>query len=331
MTDSEAVKQAIEALSYWGVTDCPPRLINNRENAVFEVRAPDGARAALRLHRPGYQSNDSILSELQFMDQLRQNGFMTPQPIATWSGELITPTNAFGRVASLLSWVEGVPLGETHVPFTWTTAKQKSLHFNLGRQIARMHNLTDQMVWQKSFTRPFWDIEGLLGENPFWGRFWENPGLTLSERDLILSAREKAKSELGQFKENSGDFGLIHADLVRENILVNGDDLSIIDFDDCGFGFRLYDIAVALFRSQDEPLIQDLTQLLRKGYQHERPLAENHWNLLPMFLMLRSFALLGWIIPRMNEGEGAERNTAFVRLAVAYASEFLSRSRAPTR
>jgi hypothetical protein len=40
---------------------------------------------------------------------------------------------------------------------------------------------------------------------------------------------------------------------VRENVLVNGDDIEMIDFDDGGHGWRMFDIATALFRNRDEP------------------------------------------------------------------------------
>ena len=53
---------AVNAMAEWGITDCTPRLIKYRENAVFEVRAPDAPRAALRVHRQGYHSADSLAS-----------------------------------------------------------------------------------------------------------------------------------------------------------------------------------------------------------------------------------------------------------------------------
>jgi len=40
--------------------------------------------------------------------------------------------------------------------------------------------------------------------------------------------------------------GLIHADLHLGNALFWSDEVRVIDFDDCGFGYWLYDIAFAL-------------------------------------------------------------------------------------
>ena len=61
MSDAEVLAQAVEAAGFWG--GCvAPRLIKNRENAVFEVMLPSG-RAALRLHRVGYQTEAAVRSE----------------------------------------------------------------------------------------------------------------------------------------------------------------------------------------------------------------------------------------------------------------------------
>jgi Ser/Thr protein kinase RdoA (MazF antagonist) len=323
MTDDEAVALATQALTHWGVAGPPPRLIKNRENAVFEVTAPDGSRAALRIHRAGYQSKAGIRSELDLMFYLNDAGFQAPCPIPTTKDDLMTTVGAPAQVANMLTWVDGVPMGESEKPLNWPAATQRQLHRTLGAEIARLHNIFDGMALPPGFTRPAWDIDGFLGDNPVWGRFWQNPGLTPEQAEIVQQARAKARVVLAEFQANGGDFGLIHADPIRENVLVNGTDIAIIDFDDCGFGFRMYDLATSLYRSLNEPLIDALMAELRHGYRTVRPLPDAHWQHLPLFLMLRSFALLGWIVPRMQEGAGPERNLEFVSSAVTLAQTFL--------
>ena len=58
-----------EVLQAWNISDASLALINHRENAVFEVEK-DGFRAALRMHRHGYHSDDELRSELQWMQAL---------------------------------------------------------------------------------------------------------------------------------------------------------------------------------------------------------------------------------------------------------------------
>ncbi len=82
MNDQEAYQAAQDALLAWSVR-AKPRLIKNRENIVFQAEAPDGGKAALRLHRPGYQSDDAIRSELWWSEALVAAGMVVPQAIRT--------------------------------------------------------------------------------------------------------------------------------------------------------------------------------------------------------------------------------------------------------
>ena len=94
------------------------------------------------------------------------------------------------------------------------------------------------------FDRPVWDAQGLLGETPLWGRFWENPQLTAAQAALLTQARDHALARLSALK--GADYGLIHADLVQENVLIGPGGPHLIDFDDGGFGYRLFDMATVL-------------------------------------------------------------------------------------
>ena len=53
---------------------------------------------------------------------------------------------------------------------------------------------------------------------------------------------------------------MIHADLRLANLLVDGDRLGIIDFDDCGFGWFGYDFAAAVSFFEHEPIITELQE-----------------------------------------------------------------------
>ena len=72
-----------------------------------------------------------------------------------------------------------------------------------------------------------------------WGRFWDNPALRPQEQGLLLKVRDCLREKLAHLRAEGDDFGLIHADLMRENLLCGPEGLVLIDFDDSGFGFRL--------------------------------------------------------------------------------------------
>ncbi|WP_421702465.1 phosphotransferase enzyme family protein [Aliiroseovarius sp.] len=283
-----------EALRAWGARHV--RLIKDRENVVHEVRIGSD-RAALRLHRPGYQSEPAIRSEITWMGELARAGMSVPAPVSTPDGRQVM-TLSTGRLATVVTWVEGEPIGEGGVPLDGTEAEQAALFHALGREVARMHNLTDAMELPDGFHRHAWDLDGLLGEAPFWGRFWECPALTAEERPLINRARAVARDRAQAFAENGADFGLIHADVLRENAFVKDGAITLIDFDDAGFGFRLYDLAVMMSQNVDEPAYPAIRAAALAGYRELRDLSDEAEELLDMFLMLRRFASMGWAVPR---------------------------------
>ncbi len=320
MTDEQAHAVAVAALADWGGAKHPPQLIGNRENAVFRAQLADGAHVALRLHRPGYQSDAAIRSELVWMQLLAGSGFRCCAPVATLSGALTARSH--GLVVSAVGWLNGAPLGASGVALTGSKAQQVGLFTALGAMIARLHTATDELALPAGFVRPCWDEDGLLGRTPLWGRFWENPTLAATERELLLQARDRARDELAAFRRDGADFGLIHADVLRENVLIDAAGLALIDFDDCGFGFRIYDLGAALSQNLQEPHAPTLSRALISGYQSARDLPDHAISRLQMFIMLRAFASCGWIMSRVAPGDPRKRQ--FAQRAVGCASNFLS-------
>ncbi len=305
MTPAEAGRLAAEALARWGGAG-PLRPMAVRENAVFAVTLPGTGRAALRLHRRGYQGAEAIRSELWWLSALADAGLPVPRPLATASGETLVHL-ADGRIATLLSWVEGVPMGAAGVPLSGDPAAQIRRHARLGHAVAALHVATDRLALPGWFTRPRWDAEGLLGPAPFWGRFWEHPAATAAERALLSEARRAAAALMADHAAAGGDRGLIHADVLRENALWQGHRMALIDFDDSGFGFRLYDLGTALSQALAEPALPDLAAALAEGYARLRPLGAGDRALLPWFTLLRCCASVGWTAPRLAPGDPRHR------------------------
>lgn len=298
MTDLTA--RAAEAIQAWGGSDTTPRLISHRENAVFEVALTGGQRAALRLHRPGYVTKNDIESELLWTRGLAAAGLGVPTPVETQDGSLVHCLPD-GQNVSVISWLDGAPIGAGEVPLAGTGAEQVALYTQVGKTLARMHIATDALDLPEGFTRPRWDIDGFLGPTPRWGQFWDNPMLDEDDRELIQVARMMARAQLKDYLPRA-DFGLIHADALRENIFSTPQGLSLIDFDDSGFGFRLYDITTAITQSLEDENLAEIYAATVAGYHSLRPLTEEDRAMMPLFSMMRSFASLGWIVPRLPAG-----------------------------
>lgn len=294
--------RAQKAIAHWGLENAKPTLLKYRENAVFRITLADGEPAALRLHRPGYHDESALRSELQWMTVLRDGGLAVPSAIAALDGRLLVRLDATddfaGQHADIVSWMHGAPLGESGVPLTHSGERQVAIFHALGAMMADMHNLADRWSIPLGFKRPAGDAEGLLGDGPVWGRFWDCEGLLGEQKIALRELRDRLRRILDVMPDGGHDYGLIHADLVRENVLVRDDGVAFIDFDDAGFGFRLFDIATALLKNRNEPNYEAIERSLIGGYRSKRSLTDAALSALPIFMTLRSLTYIGWFAER---------------------------------
>jgi Ser/Thr protein kinase RdoA (MazF antagonist) len=295
---------ALAALHAWGAPSAHPTLVAERENRVYRVRLTDGRTGALRLHRPGYQSPEAIEAELTWTEALADAGFPCPRPFRTLTGALLGEPGA-GRVASMVGWVDGTPMAPTPVNFR-----------RLGHLLAGLHAVTDGLALPP-LARPRWDADAFLSDDPKWGRFWQNESLTGPEQTLLLATRDAARGAMAA--RGAGDAGLIHADVLAENLLDDGTRLWLIDFDDAGYGDRMYDLGTALVQHWDNPALPALTQALLDGYATRRTLAADVATALPLFTLLRALASCGWGIARLPPGDPRHRPYAARAVTLARA------------
>lgn len=310
------LERAGEALRHWPVPAQQPQLLKYRENAVFRFVLADGRPAALRLHRAGYHDEAALRSELVWMTALRQGGLAVPTAIPAEDGRPVValPGNArfAAQYADVVSWIDGIPLGQTGTPLAQPPEKQAELFFRIGLAMAAMHDLADAWQQPPGFHRPAWDVDGLVGEQPLWGRFWDRPGLSPRESEALAMLRVRLRQALDNHAPRL-DYGLIHADLVRENVFIINDGVAFIDFDDCGHGFRLFDIATALLKNRREPAYPAIKQALIAGYRSRRSLSDETLAALPLFLTLRSLTYIGWLAQRPGTPDAAERRTRYLK------------------
>lgn len=288
------------------------------ENVSFRVTTDEGTDFVLRLHRPGYNSLHELESERLWRDALADAGLEVQQAQAASDGRHFIPVAIAGtgeqRYASMVSWLPGRILGDD--PLAGASARQRKAIFrDLGRFAARMHNQATAWQEPRGFRRPRLDSNGLLGEQPRWGRFWEHAALSRADRSLLHAARERLREVLARYGANRANFSLIHADLHPGNVLIDSQgQLRVIDFDDSAYGWHGYDLASALIEEHNAADFTDLKEALLEGYREFRTLPARDEAMLASFMLLRGLALMGWIQdrPEKNDDEFFEGVRAMV-------------------
>jgi Ser/Thr protein kinase RdoA (MazF antagonist) len=305
---------ARQAITRWGITpDADLVLLKHRENAVFRVQEPEiGQKFILRIHRFNYHSDPELRSELQWMQVLHHDGIPTPTVLPSRQNHLfeVVACDAVPepRQCDLLSFIEGKQLGSIEGAGKEDTEELLSNYRLVGALTARLHNHASTWDVPPAFSRHAWDEDGLVGERPFWGRFWELPALTGEQRQVLLGATSTVREHLRAFGKSKDRYGVIHADLLPENLLVGTNGLCLIDFDDAGFGWYMFDIATSLFFHVGEAYFAALKSAYLAGYESVRPLPRAHLEMLDIFLLARGFSYLSWVYTR-SETEMAQQLT----------------------
>ncbi len=318
---------ALLALQAWDLPVTRLAPLKVRENAVFRVDLAGGDRAVLRVHRSGYHSDEELDSEFLWLRALEAAGIAVPRAICSRRGrdfEVVPTPDAGPRQVAVFEWIEGSQMGSVEAGLEGDAAAIAAQYFTIGAIAARMHNQAADWQPPATFRRHAWDMAGLVGERPFWGRFWELAALTPAQKSLLERTRALIASGLAAYGMSSDRYGLIHADLVPENLLIDGDRVRVIDFDDAGFGWHLFELATSLyFISADEgyPTARDA---LIRGYRSERALPDEQLEWLPLFLAARGTTYLGWVHTRQGSDTARELTPFLIERACTAAEEYLA-------
>jgi Ser/Thr protein kinase RdoA (MazF antagonist) len=301
---------------------CRCELINLSENGTFRVVEGDRV-AILRVHREGYHSRVAIESELAWLDALRADtGVPTPVPIPALDGRRVIEAHHDGRTRHAVLF-ESLPGREP-------PADDLTDRFGLLGQItARMHDHARFWTRPPWFTRFGWDWDSTLGANPRWGRWQDGLGVGPAEREVLGRAADLLHRRLAAFGTGPERFGLVHADLRLANLLVHGDDVAVIDFDDCGYGWNLYDLGTAVSFLEDDPRVPQWCDAWVTGYRQVRELPAADEAEIPSFVCLRRLMLVAWIGSHSGTDLAQEMGERYTAASCDLAERYLSTTSRP--
>jgi Ser/Thr protein kinase RdoA (MazF antagonist) len=313
------------ALHEWGIDDASLELIKHRENAVFKMTSGDRI-GALRIHRHGYHSDAELKSELQWMQALSESGIQVPEFIPARNGNPFVSYRAEGLPGAtqidLFEWIDGEQLGSVEEGVADESAVDSTFG-TLGELAAKVHNQAVSWTLPDGFTRHAWDAEGLAGETPHWGRFWEIEAASDEQRDLLVAARARIYDELSALPKSPGSYSMIHADFAAENIMLDRDGVRLIDFDDAGFGWHQFELVTALIFINGEPYFDRAKDALVDGYRKHRQLTDEQLTSLPLFFLARSTTYVGWVHTRSETETAKELTPWILDLACGFAKDYL--------
>ncbi len=288
--------------------DAPLQLMNRSENATWMA----GDRLVLRVHRQGYHTGPEIASELAWLQALQSADLRCVAPVSALNESLLQTHDGFHVAAFAPIAAREVSEGDDLVH--WFA--------ELGRISAALHS--HARGWQRpaGFVRKRWDTETILGAAPHWGDWRNAVGLDAAGHAVLQRLSDDLVGRLGEYGTGADRFGLIHADLRLTNLMLDAGGLWVIDFDDCGFGWWMYDLAAALSFIETDARVPDLTAAWCKGHGG---VGAADRAIIPSLVLLRRVLLTAWLASRADSDTATQIGAAdFTAGTVMLARRFLA-------
>ncbi len=302
---------AAELLKGYGINDAKVSCINFEFNATFAVESDSGIKYALRININSTRTVENMQAEVQWVRHLnRTSGINTPTPIATLKDQYIVSglhaDSGQTLYGVMYSWLEGEEIGDEPT--------MEQLH-EVGRAIARLHQESTDFALTGDNALPtfndfFWSTEDFL--------FSEKSELSDQDRGLLEQARDEIMRYTDELYQSS-PVHIIHADFHGWNLMWNEGQLSIFDFDDCGFGVEAQDLAVALYYL-DTP---EQDAALLNGYRSIKPLPTYSELAMKALQLQRRLLLLNYLFETKNQ-EHKELLPAYLEKSLERVSTFLT-------
>ena len=283
------IAQAV--LEAYGFTEARLRLIVDAGNTTYRVKTVDPTPMggslyvdncySLRLHWPGYQNEGAVDSELEWLSALSDAGLPVPQPVPTIDGDLSVEVSVEGvpgaRRCSLLRWVKGRMVTKLVRPWHMKA---------IGRLMARLHDHASSWRPSDGFVRRHYDRNGLWGDdtgtNYTSDEVW--PRIPRRYFEAFREVTTRVERVMDDWGKGPNVYGLIHADLgTKANVLFHGGEARAIDFDDGGFGYWVYDLAVPMVDWEGEDAWPAYLEALLEGYTGIRSMPEEQLEQLELF------------------------------------------------
>jgi len=232
-----------------------------------------GGKYILRVYRNDWRSPDDAQFELELLAFLHQHNAPVAGPVRTTAGNLAFTVQCpeGTRLAALFPFAAGrAPEGEI-------TAAQCKL---LGRAVADVHRISESFT--TSHARPILDVAELVDEPMALAE----PYLDADARAFLKALQSQLHGVLPGLDREPGVYGICTGDINARNFHITDDNqITLFDFDQCGYGYRAFELGKFASAIHHHPSRRDLLDAFIDGYQQVRPLSDAERRAIPYFEM----------------------------------------------
>jgi Ser/Thr protein kinase RdoA (MazF antagonist) len=219
----------------------------------------------LKVSHHHWRSKSDIKFELEFLDFLYQENVPVANPLRTKAGKLFVTINAVegDRYAALFPYAPGeIPQGDLSI-------EQSQI---MGQTLGKLHEIS--LNFDNKTSRQTLDLKYLLDDS----LAVITPSLRHCNQDLIYltDTIDKIKQQLSCLEQVSPLWSVCWGDPHSGNVHFTTDNqITLFDFDQCGYGWRIFDLAKFLQVSLSAGINRNVRDAFFEGYQTVTKLSES--------------------------------------------------------
>jgi Ser/Thr protein kinase RdoA (MazF antagonist) len=309
------LKQAQAFLAQMGRDTAHVSWLAQTHHPVMHV--DDDRQYTLHLYPLDTINSEALQAQHRIQRNVNQGGLCAPQPVQSVTGE--------SQIAALYTYVEGE--GRSVESLTAADVQQ------IGGYLARLHRMSLSMK-----SRPRFDVEGLFGEEGVYALDTDTAAcFTAGQQGVMQEVIRRVDEAMQTLSQHDDEFGLIHADLLLQNVLFRDatetagttadtpdeQALCALDWEYCGAGYYLYDLTPLLWQLKPRPACRAFQTALWQGYTAIRPLESYHADVLETFIAARQVASLRWVAQNRQLPAYQERFSGIIATRIAELKHFL--------
>jgi Ser/Thr protein kinase RdoA (MazF antagonist) len=271
---------ATQAARRWDIEPDQLKDLGGFESFVYEADIR-GDEAILKIGHSDRRSAELLVAEADFTRFLAGRGIPVASAIESTGGHLVESIDdGAGAHFMATAWTKAhgrPPSRECLDPAFW---------FAHGRLLGEIHAASREYR-PTGRLRPSWDEPIFLEDS-----------LHIPESDHVgIAIRDSLLTELRSLPTTDGAYGLVHHDAHGGNVMYDGTQVTLFDFDDCGYNWFANDLAIVMYYGLlafEDPAeaARTIWPTFIAGYQ-DRHRIEAHWfELFPQFLAWRDVLLL---------------------------------------
>ena len=317
--------EAHTTLAFFGIHNAKLNPLPSISNLVWQVQAKQ-EKFVLRITPADHCFTDRLETEARWLRAiLQETELSVPHPVSSLNRNYFQKTNR-SNCASLFRWIPGETLTTSHLDLQTLP--------EIGRFVAKLHSHSAQFQPSPPLKPVNMLANNLFGPNsPYHSR--ESPNsvsvLTDETRAVISAVADRFMKSLIPLDGEPAAIGMIHGDLVAKNWLCSPHGLALIDFDHCGWGYFIYDLAALCIQLLDEVDFPERRAALIAGYTKMRPIPPNGGELLDISIVARYAASCLWLARESRKPTFAATAKTALTFRTEQMKRFLDSGQLPRR